>query len=131
MTRLDRGRDASGRRLTLDSSTVAKLHRVETEVGRDFTILLGSWRGVDRRILGEPCPHAAGGAVDLQLTGRALADPWRVRTLLWEAGLVTVRIQPTHGGPPYLHCLDHGNPGLNAVAYRQIRSWSAQPPDHD
>jgi hypothetical protein len=117
------GNDTSGRPLTVDYSTLAKLRLAEKRLGHTFVIVQGSWRGEDGADASAGT-HDRGGVIDLRsrdLPGHI--PPQAAVSELRRAGLIAWYRTQAQGFDPHIHAIDHGNPDLAASAARQVTAW--------
>lgn len=124
MTRVNLGRDSSGRPLVVDTTWLAKLRAAETLLGFKFTIVQGSWRG-EHGAAASAGTHDRGGVGDLRTWNiPASIGIRKALTVLRECGLIAWYRTPAQGFDYHIHAIDYGNPDLAPSAARQVTSWA-------
>lgn len=125
MTRIDLGRDTSGRPLVLDDRTLAKLRHAEAALGHAFTITQGSFRGGDGA-QASAGTHDGAGVIDLRTWDLPPSvSPQEAVLALRQAGLIAWYRTTAQGFEPHIHAIDHGSTGLAASAAQQVEAWRA------
>jgi GH25 family lysozyme M1 (1,4-beta-N-acetylmuramidase) len=123
MTRVNLGKDTSGRPLIVDDTWLAKLRVAEAKLNFKFTIVQGSWRGSSGAAASADT-HNRGGVVDLRSWNLpARISPREAVRELRLAGLISWYRTNAQGFDPHIHTIDYGNPDLDPSAARQVIAW--------
>ncbi|GAB3251403.1 hypothetical protein GCM10027425_09310 [Alteromonas gracilis] len=124
MSRVNLGRDSSGRALIVDQTTLDKLDAAELRLGITLTITQGSYINSTAASAGT---HAKSGVIDLRtwdLPDRVTREQL-VRTLRLCGLIAWLRTKAQGFDEEHVHAIDYGNPGLAPAAAAQVRAWQA------
>lgn len=132
MTRVNLGRDSSGRPLILNRRTLSMLRAVERDLSREegrpadrpvrLTIVQGSYSTSTAASAGT---HAGGGVIDLRtrdLMDKGLSVPQVLKSLRWHGFAAWFR-SPAQGFDPHIHAVALRDPQLSPEAKAQERAY--------
>lgn len=125
MATVNLGKDSSGRKLTVDRTTLDKVRWAERRLGIKLTIVQGSYMG-SSGASASANTHKGGGVIDIRTHDlpRRVSPQLLVKYLRW-AGFVAWYRTKAQGFDPHIHAIDYGNPKLHSSAKHQVNEWAA------